>query len=757
MVAGEGSAKRSLMRALRVSRGFTQQEVAARSGITERSLRDIERGLVARPRTDSLLRIASALDLGGVETTAFVRAYRGAAEGVEPESVRVTAAPAVAPAELPRDLPDFVGRTGEIGRLSELLRHPRASAGSSSTTVVISGAGGLGKSSLAIHAGHLVSEDYPDGQVFVDLSGDSDSDPVHEVLGELLWSFGMREDIPNHRRSRVRMMRSLTARTRALIVVDNVPESARVEDVADLVPSGPANALIVTSRARMSGLNANVLIELEPLTVEQSVNLLSSAAGRAAADLTNEQGARIARLCGMHPLALRVCGARLSARRGLSADDLIGRLEAEETRLDQLDHGSFGVRSTLIAGVESLARSRTPQDTRALSALALMASSPLRDFSVDVVAALTRTSRDRADQVIERLSEVQLLTSRRPGRLGMHDLSRLAVAAELPADPARLAAGMRCFAAMWLDHWRRAGELFHEDPHCVYEQLSGVMPSYPMDADSRRWLEAEYPNMRAAAAGDWVRTPLDLLSCYQLSYTFHGLALQRGDSESAVDSTESVALRAEQFDMPYLAAHLYRSAAETTSSDGDQETARVLSSVAERHAQRVRDPLLSRVARSHVLSGRALIRGRGGEVAEAETELREAIRLLRGADRRRRQVCLHNLAYACRLQGRRVEAARYTLRALAGYSRSYGLSLKAMAELLLDLGNAEAALDYIDRAAEADALPHTYRRRADHAVLRGRILRELGRIREAQDAERTATALAETFGFEEVYERLGAD
>ncbi|MGH3360760.1 MAG: NB-ARC domain-containing protein, partial [Nocardioidaceae bacterium] len=314
MVDDARAAKASLLRALRVSRGFTQQEIADRSELTERSIRDIELGVVTRPRTDSLLRIAAALDLSGVETTAFVRAYRGATDGAESEPVR-PATPVVAPAELPRDLPDFVGRTLELEHLSDPLRNQAAPIGSSSTTIVISGAGGLGKSSLAIHAGHLLAPDFPDGQLFVDLSTDS----VHDALGELLWSFGMREDIPKSRRSRVRMMRSLTARTRALIVIDNVSENARVADVADLVPSGAGNAVIVTSRSRMSGLYANFLIELTPLTVGQSVNLLSSAAGHAASDLTAVQGSRIAHLCGMHPLALRVCGARLSARRGLSA------------------------------------------------------------------------------------------------------------------------------------------------------------------------------------------------------------------------------------------------------------------------------------------------------------------------------------------------------------------------------------------------------------------------------------------------------
>ena len=710
MARPEGSAEGSLLRALRTAKGLTQQEIAERSQVTERSIREIERGAVTRPRTDSLLRIAAALDLGATETTAFVRAYRAGDRTEVPEPAVASATPAISPAELPRDLPDFVGRGDEIEQISSMLRGIPASAGPASVTVVISGAGGLGKSSLAIHTAHRVADDFPDGQVFVDLSADGDADAVHEALGDILWSFGMREDIPLRRGSRVRMMRSLTARTRALLVVDNVPEDV---DIADLVPSGSGNALLVTSRSRLSGLHANLLIDLRPLTDEQAASLLTSAAG--SASLTSEQCSRIAALCGMHPLALRVCGARLSSRSGPSAADLIARLETEETRIEQLDYGSFGMRSTLVAGVRTLARSTSRGDAAALDALSLMSSSPLRDFSVDSVAALTRSNRGAAVDVVERLGEVQMVSSRKPGRVGLHDLSRLAIASERPADPSRVAAGMRCFVAMWLEHWRGLGELFLEDVHCVYEQLYDIIDDY-VPEDSRRWLEAEYPNMRAAASGEWVRSPLDLLSCYQLSYPFHGLAIQRGDSSSAAEASKALAIRAEEFDMPYVAAQLYRSAAETVSSDGNHGSARVLSSIATRQAARVRDPLLSQLARSHVLSGRALIEGRMGNLAEAESGLRDAIRILRGRNGRRRQVCLHNLAYACRLQGRRVEAAHYTLRAVSAHSQSYGLALKAMAELLLELGNADAALSYVDRASIADSKPHTYRRRADHAV-----------------------------------------
>src|ERR1035441_4169127 len=79
-----------------------------------------------------------------------------------------------APAQLPADVTDFTGRDEQVKRLCDLLTGAGAGAASATGAVrvaVVAGAGGLGKTSLAVHAAHRVRRKFPDGQLYVDLLG----------------------------------------------------------------------------------------------------------------------------------------------------------------------------------------------------------------------------------------------------------------------------------------------------------------------------------------------------------------------------------------------------------------------------------------------------------------------------------------------------------------------------------------------------------------------------------------------------------
>ena len=96
------------------------------------------------------------------------------------------------PRQLPAVAPFFVGRAAELAGLLELVdRAPQAD------TVVISavaGMAGIGKTALAVQAGHRLAEQFPDGQVFVDLHGfTAGVAPVQpeQALDRLLRDVGM--------------------------------------------------------------------------------------------------------------------------------------------------------------------------------------------------------------------------------------------------------------------------------------------------------------------------------------------------------------------------------------------------------------------------------------------------------------------------------------------------------------------------------------------------------------------------------------
>src|ERR1700721_1767538 len=76
------------------------------------------------------------------------------------------------PAQLPADVSDFTGREDQIKHLCDLLASGGTDADPGAGPIaLVAGSGGLGKTSLAVHAAHRARGSFPDGQLYVDLLG----------------------------------------------------------------------------------------------------------------------------------------------------------------------------------------------------------------------------------------------------------------------------------------------------------------------------------------------------------------------------------------------------------------------------------------------------------------------------------------------------------------------------------------------------------------------------------------------------------
>ncbi|HET8681509.1 MAG TPA: BTAD domain-containing putative transcriptional regulator, partial [Micromonosporaceae bacterium] len=157
-----------------------------------------------------------------------------------------TPVPLVAvPRQLPPDLADLVGRDEWLGEARWLLtREP----GTAPPVVVVTGAGGIGKTVLAVRVAHQVRAHYPDGQLYVELRGTT-AQPADsaEVLAQLLRAFGV-ANVPQTRDERASLYRSLLADRRVLLVLDDARDE---EQVRDLMPGNPACAVLITARQRL--------------------------------------------------------------------------------------------------------------------------------------------------------------------------------------------------------------------------------------------------------------------------------------------------------------------------------------------------------------------------------------------------------------------------------------------------------------------------------------------------------------------------
>ena len=497
-----GSVGRLLV-GFRVRRGWSQEELADRSGISVRAIRDLERGYVERPRSTTVALLADALALTDAERAPIEAAV------IDPDGRaggRVNAQPDLArgvPRQLPADIEDFTGRDLALERLHARMGGRRRG----STAVVITaavGKAGVGKTTLAVHAAHQLRPAFPDGQLYVNLRGVEAQalDPAG-VLGGFLRALGVDGRlIPDDVDERARLYRSLLADRGVLVLLDNAADAAQVRP---LLPGGAGNAVLVTSRSRLAGLTLAEVVDLDVLPAGEAVELLGKLIGADRVGGEPQAAQTIAALCGYLPLALRIVGARLAARPHWRLRRLADRLGAQQRRLDELATGDLEVRASVALSYQGLGAA----ERRAFRLLGLL---EVPDFAPWMLAALLDVAAVEAEEVAERLADAQLLDTVGEDAAGQlryrfHDLLRLYARERLAQeDPlatrrAALERTLRTYFAT-AQQWVRGLRLRPPD-------LPGqATPAVPRDgtatlARSYRWLAAERKGLVVSLEQAW--------------------------------------------------------------------------------------------------------------------------------------------------------------------------------------------------------------------------------------------------------------
>lgn len=222
---------------LRLLHGWTQEELAEHSGLSVRTIRNLELGQVRNPRRSSMDLLTQAL---GMYETQELPAEADSQDAARWRGPR--------PASVP-----MMGDSAEHERLAHTVRGNRL------TTFV--GPGGVGKTRLALETAVQLSRHFPDGVVVVELG-----------------------DLPTERlphgsqaaRVRQRVLRQLdpldgreAADAQVLVVLDNAEHvpAATMDASRDLLAAHPGMNILVTARRRLTerlGVNR----EIKPLPVD---------------------------------------------------------------------------------------------------------------------------------------------------------------------------------------------------------------------------------------------------------------------------------------------------------------------------------------------------------------------------------------------------------------------------------------------------------------------------------------------------------
>ncbi|MER5650476.1 AfsR/SARP family transcriptional regulator [Streptosporangium sp. NPDC002524] len=211
-----------------------------------------------------------------------------------------------APSQLPPRVLPFVGRDEELATLDTILGSSRAPG-----AMVLCGAPGVGKTTLAVHWAHRRADRFPDGQLYADMSATGPG----PVMDRFLRALGER-DMPADPAEKLALYRSRTARARLLVVLDGAQDG---DQVLPLLPGGPDCRVIVTSANPLDELVARQGASrafLRPLADDAARHLaellVDGALGpQTVADLVvTSRG---------NPLSLRLGVARLRSRQGQPA------------------------------------------------------------------------------------------------------------------------------------------------------------------------------------------------------------------------------------------------------------------------------------------------------------------------------------------------------------------------------------------------------------------------------------------------------
>lgn len=428
------------------------------------------------------------------EATAEARRYRELARdtGLDPslrflevEREVFTTAPASAPRRrtapsLPTPLSSIVGRERELAELAALLRDRRL--------VTLVGPGGVGKTTLAMHAAREVAGELADGGSIVTLAEVNDPG---SVVPAIIRAVGAPAKEPLDR-----ALEHFLAGQHALLVVDNaehVRDDVRRVITRLLAAAGDLHVL-VTSRQPLE-VSGELVVPVAPLDLQAAVTLFRERARDAGSAIPSEQADLAEKVCDRLdrlPLAIEMAAARL---RGLGLADLSERLD-ESLRL--LRSGEQGRHETLAAVVGWSYELLDPARRSLLDQLSVFAG----PFDLDAAEAVG-DGVDVAAGVIDLVdrSLVQRAEATGPARFRLYEAVRSFAAEQLAATGTHLDAVHR-FVRYHAALARRLGEGLRGPDESAWAEL----------------VEVQLPNLEAA----------------------HGHALQMEDVDAAVDLATSL-------------------------------------------------------------------------------------------------------------------------------------------------------------------------------------------------------------------------
>ncbi|MFJ9566601.1 AfsR/SARP family transcriptional regulator [Streptomyces fuscichromogenes] len=423
----------------------------------------------------------------------------------------------------PRNLPNqppLVGRRTEMRALSAA-----GGAATQSTSVIsvgcvstISGMAGIGKTAVAVHGAHRLTERFPDAQLYLDLRGHSSvGEPLTPgaALATLLRLLGAPANtIPVELEGRTALWQTMLAPRRAVIVLD---DAASTDQIRPLLPSGSSSLTIITSRRHLPGLPHARHIPLDVLPTDDAIALFRSFVGEERTQ-DIQQTALVVRLCGHLPLALELVAGRFHAHPAWTLTTLANRLTRDEGRLAEIRDAEL----EMVRALDLTYQTLTDEQRAAFRRLSLH---PGPDFAMASAAVSLDLSPSATERMLETLLASSVLREPTADRYQFHDLLReygrsRSLTDDTDQDRSDVLKRLTDFYIDAADRADRVAYPRRTRPAPPPDHIQPRLPHLPDAEAARSWLAAERANLLAAE--QYARSQADAAGAARLAYAVAG-------------------------------------------------------------------------------------------------------------------------------------------------------------------------------------------------------------------------------------------
>jgi DNA-binding SARP family transcriptional activator len=646
-------------------------------------------------------------ELGAEPSTALRRVHQevlGAGESAGP---------------LPRQLPaapwSFTGRADAMAELD------KATSDSVVVTGIV-GAGGIGKTWLALNWAHRRLDRFPDGQLHVDLRGFDPAakpTPPAQALRSLLGALGAQPDPGDDVDALAARYRSVMAGKRMLVLLDNAFDAGQV---IPLLPGTSTSVVLVTSRHMLSELvtrHGAKLVGLDAMKPAEATELLVRHLGAERVVAAPDAVAAILSHCVGLPLALSIAAARAAAY-----PDFPLTMVASELRDDRLD----SLRAVFAASYHVL-------DAEAARVFRLIGAAPGPDISVRAACALTGLPLPRLRTALRRLETAHLIQRYEATRYRMHDLVRL-YAAEQETD----LKAVRALVDFYVETAHSADRgLSHQSTW-----VSAPGKSEPLEftdaEEAMTWLVAEHPGLVAAQL--WAAQHEEHEAVWHLAWALDTFYWRRGMVDLHLASWRAGIASAHHLDDATLAQG-HRSLSHALMRVGDQAGA-------QEHllaALEVYSRMGASLEQGHVNHDIAAVMHRNGNTVDAIASVERALDFYRRAEAKLWEAnALNSLGWFLADVGDHERGRVHCARAVAlcralGYREGEAAARDSLGHIAHETGAQHRALAHYRHTVRLRRELGDAYEEADALVWLGKVHAALGQITEARAVWHEALAL----------------